>query len=164
MKEARTSRDERGLGTSSLVAERSLPGRSTPPSSGTTVLFPLSPRAAYDGPVKLSKLVPADVVARLFLAVAAALSASSAALALPSIFGGDFGQGLLLVGVAVFAGWMAMAIHQFQQRLAGIDEVVRQGRRRVEQSEAVLEEMRRLAKSLRAATSVDDNEEDRTVH
>jgi hypothetical protein len=114
--------------------------------------------------VKLSKLVPADVVARLFLAVAAALSASSAVLALPSLFGGDVGQGLLLVGVAVFAGWMAMAIHQFQQRLAGIDEVVRQGRRRVEQSEAVLEEMRRLAKSLRAATSVDDTEEDRTVH
>jgi hypothetical protein len=68
------------------------------------------------------------------------------------------------VGVAVFAGWMATAIHQFQQRLAAMDEVVRQGRRRVEQSEAVLEEMRRLAKSLRASSSVDDNEEDRTVH
>src|SRR5262245_27065021 len=130
----------------------------------SNVPFPRSPRAAYDGFVKLSKLVPADVVARLFLAVAAVLSASSAVLALPSIFGGDYGQGLLLVGVAVFAGWMAMAIHQFQQRLAGIDEVVRQGKRRVEQSEAALEEMRRLAKSLRAATSVDDNEEDRTVH
>src|SRR5438067_2421206 len=83
----------------------------------TNVLFPPSLQAAYDGRVKPSKLVPADVVARLFLAVAAALSASSAVLALPSILGGDFGQGLLLVGVAVFAGWMAMAIHQFQQRL-----------------------------------------------
>ena len=114
--------------------------------------------------MKLLKLAPADVVTHLFLAVAAALSVSSALVALPSLFGGDFGQGLLLVGVAVFAGWMAMAIHQFHQRLAGIDEVVRQGKRRVEQSEAVLEEMRRLAKSLRATTSVDDNEEDRTVH
>ncbi|HSD10265.1 MAG TPA: hypothetical protein VLF14_04725 [Candidatus Binatia bacterium] len=114
--------------------------------------------------MKLSKLVSADVLARLFLAVAAALSMSSAVLALPSLLGGDFGQGLLLVGVAVFAGWMAMAIHQFQERLAGIDEVVRQGKRRVEQSEAVLAEMRRLAKSLRGTTSVDDNEEDRTVH
>jgi hypothetical protein len=114
--------------------------------------------------VRLAKLISADLVARLFLAAAAALSAGSALLAFPSLLGGDFGQGLLLVGVAVFAGWMAMAIHQFQQRLAGIDEVVRQGKRRVEQSEAVLEEMRRLAKALRTTTSVDDNEEDRTVH
>jgi hypothetical protein len=128
------------------------------------LLFPRCPRAAYDDRVRVSKLVSADVVARLFLAGAAALSASSAVLALPSLLGGDFGQGLLLVGVAVFAGWMAMAIHQFQQRLAGIDEVVRQGKRRVEQSEAALEEMRRLAKALRTTTSVDDNEEDRTVH
>ena len=114
--------------------------------------------------VKFSKLFPAEVVARLFLTVAAALSVSSALLALPSLVGGDLGQGLLLAGVAIFAGWMATAIHQFQQRLAGIDEVVRQGKHRVEQSEAVLDEMRRLAKSLRGTASVDDNEEDRTVH
>jgi hypothetical protein len=114
--------------------------------------------------VKLSRLVSADVAARLFLAAAAALSVSSALLAIPCLLGGDFGQGALLIGVAVFAGWMAMAIHQFQERLAGIDEVVRQGQRRVEQSEAVLDEMRRLAKALRATTSVEDNDEDRTVH
>ena len=114
--------------------------------------------------MKPSKLLPAEVVARLFLVVAAALSAASALLAVPTLVGGDFGQGSLLVAVAVFAGWMATAIHQFQQRLAGIDEVVRQGKRRVEQSEAALEEMRRLAKSLRATSSADDNEEDRTVH
>ena len=114
--------------------------------------------------MRLPKLVPADFVARLFVVVAAMLSAGSAMLAMPSLMDHDFGQGLLLVGVAVFAGWMATAIHQFQQRLAGIDEVVRQGKRRVEQSEAVLEEMRRLAKTLRASSSVDDNEEDRTVH
>ncbi|MET0152092.1 MAG: hypothetical protein ABW298_05745 [Candidatus Binatia bacterium] len=109
-------------------------------------------------------LIPADVAARLFVLIAAMLSAGSLVLAVPSLGDGDFGQGLLLLGIAVFAGWMATAIHQFQQRLAAMDEVVRQGRRRVEQSEAVLEEMRRLAKSLRASSSADDNEEDRTVH
>lgn len=103
-------------------------------------------------------------MARLFLAAAAALSAGSAALAVPSLLAGDFGQGLLLAGVAVFAGWMAIAIHQFQQRLAGIDEVVRQGQRRVEQSQATLEEMRRLARSIRSSAPRDDGEEDRTVH
>jgi hypothetical protein len=122
------------------------------------------PRRAYDCTVKPSALIPADVAARLFVLVAAVLSAGSLILAVPSLGEGDFGQGLLLVGIAVFAGWMATAIHQFQQRLAAMDEVVRQGRRRVEQSEAVLEEMRRLAKSLRTSSSVDDNEEDRTVH
>jgi hypothetical protein len=114
--------------------------------------------------VKPSALLPADIAAHLFVLVAAVLSAGSLILAVPSLGDGDFGQGLLLVGVAVFAGWMATAIHQFQQRLAAMDEVVRQGRRRVEQSEAVLEEMRRLAKSLRTSSAVDDNEEDRTVH
>ena len=109
-------------------------------------------------------LIPVDVAARLFVLIAAMLSAGSLVLAVPSLGDGDFGQGLLLLGIAVFAGWMATAIHQFQQRLAAMDEVVRQGRRRVEQSEAVLEEMRRLAKSLRASSSADDNEEDRTVH
>jgi hypothetical protein len=108
--------------------------------------------------------LPADVVARLFWMAATALCASAAVLAVPTIAGGDFGQGLLLAGVCVFAGWMATAIHQFQQRLAGIDEVVRQGKRRVEQSEAALEEMRRLAKSIRASSASDDGEEDRTVH
>ena len=114
--------------------------------------------------MKTPKLPPAEVAARVFVLVAAVLGTTSALLAVPSLLEGDFGQGLLLAGVAVFAGWMATAIHQFQQRLAGIDEVVRQGKRRVEQSEAVLEEMRRLAKSLRASSSADENEEDRTVH
>ena len=114
--------------------------------------------------MKTLKLLPAEVAARVFVLVAAVLGTTSALLAVPSLLEGDFGQGLLLAGVAVFAGWMATAIHQFQQRLAGIDEVVRQGKRRVEQSEAVLEEMRRLAKSLRASSSADENEEDRTVH
>lgn len=114
--------------------------------------------------MKPSALIPADVAARLFVVVAAVLATGSLVLAVPSLGDGDFGQGFLLVGVAVFAGWMATAIHQFQQRLAAMDEVVRQGRQRVEQSEAVLEEMRRLAKSLRSSSSVDDNEEDRTVH
>ena len=114
--------------------------------------------------MKASTLIPADVAARLFVVVAGVLSAGSLILAVPSLVEGDFGQGLLLAGVAVFAGWMATAIHQFQQRLGAMDEVVRQGRHRVDQSEAVLEEMRRLAKSLRTSSSVDDNEEDRTVH
>lgn len=111
-------------------------------------------------PLKL----PADVVARLFWMAATALCACAAVLAVPTIAKGDFAQGLLLVGVSVFAGWMATAIHQFQQRLAGIDELVRQGKRRVEQSEAALEEMRRLAKSIRSSSAADDGEEDRTVH
>ena len=87
--------------------------------------------------MKTLKLLPAEVAARVFVLVAAVLGTTSALLAVPSLLEGDFGQGLLLAGVAVFAGWMATAIHQFQQRLAGIDEVVRQGKRRVEQSEAV---------------------------
>ena len=114
--------------------------------------------------MKTGKLVPAEIATRVFVIVAAALGATSALLAASSILERDFSQGLLLAGVAVFAGWMATAIHQFQQRLAAIDEVVRQGKRRVEQSEAVLEEMRRLAKSMRTASSADENEEDRTVH
>ncbi len=103
-------------------------------------------------------------MARVFWTAATALCGCAAVLALPTIAGGDFGQGFMLLGVSVFAGWMATAIHQFQQRLAGIDEVVRQGNRRVEQSEAALEEMRRLAKSLRANSGSDESEEDRTVH
>jgi hypothetical protein len=114
--------------------------------------------------VKLPRNLTAETVARVFLFAAALLSALSAILAVPSLIAGDFGQGLLLIGVAVFAGWMATAIHQFQLRLAGIDEVVRQGKRRVEQSEAALEEMRRLAKSIRATSTSDESEEDRTVH
>jgi hypothetical protein len=114
--------------------------------------------------VKRPKVLPADFLARTFLAIAATLSATSALLAVPSLLTQDFGQGLLLVGVAVFAGWMATAIHQFQQRLTGIDEVVLQGKRRIEQSEAALEEMRRLARSIRASSPNDDSEEDRTVH
>jgi hypothetical protein len=114
--------------------------------------------------VKGVKIAPADLVARVFFAVAAVLSATSALLAVPSLLGRDFGQGFLLVGVAVFAGWMATAIHQFQQRLTGIDEVVRQGKRRIEQSDAALEEMRRLARSIRASSPNDDGDEDRTVH
>ena len=114
--------------------------------------------------MKLPKLMPMDVAAKIFVIAASALAVSSAMLAVPSLVAGDFGQGLLLLGVAVFSGWMSTAIYQFQQRLVGIDEVVRQGKRRVEQSEAVLEEMRRLAKSLRASSSADDSEEDRTVH
>ena len=165
----RTSRDEQIRGRCARIESSKLwtgirSVRLDDSTTDPTSLFPPSPRAAYDDVVKFSKLFPAEVVARLFLTVAVALSVSSALLALPSLVGGDLGQGLLLVGVAIFAGWMATAIHQFQQRLAGIDEVVCQGKRRVEQSEAVLEEMRRLAKSLRGAASVDDNEEDRTVH
>ena len=122
------------------------------------------PEAAYDVIVKLAKVISAETVARVFLIAAATLSATSALLAVPSLLAADFGQGFLLVGVAIFAGWMATAIHQFQQRLSGIDEVVRQGKRRVEQSEAALEEMRRLAKSIRTTSTADESEEDRTVH
>ena len=121
-------------------------------------------QAAYDVTVKLAAHLTAETIARIFLFAAATLAVLSAILAVPSLLAGDFAQGLLLVGVTVFAGWMATAIHQFQLRLAGIDEVVRQGKRRVEQSEAALEEMRRLAKSIRATSAADESEEDRTVH
>lgn len=104
-----------------------------------------------------------ELVARIFIVAAATLSAVSLVLAATSLVGGDVSQGLLLIGVAIFAGWMASAIHQFQGRLLGIDEVIRQGRRRVEQSELVLEEMRRLARTLRASAE-EEKEEDRTVH
>jgi hypothetical protein len=104
-----------------------------------------------------------DLIARAFMAAAISLSVVSLALAAMSVLAGDVSQGALLVGVAIFAAWMASAIHQFQSRLSGIDEVIRQGRRRVEQSELVLEEMRRLARTLRAS-SEEEKEEDRTVH
>ena len=104
-----------------------------------------------------------DLVARIFVGAAAALGVSAAALAISTLAQGDLAQGFLLAGVAVFSGWMATAIHQFQERLAGIDEVVRQGKRRVEQSDLILEEMRRLARTLRASAASDE-EEDRTVH
>ncbi len=114
--------------------------------------------------LRFPKKLSANLVARIFVAVAAALSFLSASLAIPSLADGDFSQGLLLCGVAVFSGWMATAIHQFQHRLSAIDEVVRQGKRRVEQSDLILEEMRKLARSLRSSSRVDENEEDRTVH
>ena len=113
---------------------------------------------------RIPRRVSAELVARIFVAVAAALSLLSASLAIPSLLAGDFSQGLLLSGVAVFSGWMATAIHQFQHRLSAIDEVVRQGKRRVEQSDLILEEMRKLARSLRSSSRADESEEDRTVH
>ncbi|MEA2625202.1 MAG: hypothetical protein QOD06_1247 [Candidatus Binatota bacterium] len=104
-----------------------------------------------------------SVLARAFIAAALALSAGSAAVAMVSFSDGNVRDGFLLSGVAVFTGWMASAIQQFQQRLHGIDEVVRQGRTRVEQSDALLEEMRRVARRLNAGAE-DDKEEDRTIH
>ncbi|MGH7823061.1 MAG: hypothetical protein ACREQ9_25155 [Candidatus Binatia bacterium] len=112
----------------------------------------------------IPKKLSSDLVARVFVVAAAALTSLSVSLAIPSLIAGDFSQGLLLVGVAVFSGWMATAIHQFQHRLSAIDEVVRQGKRRVEQSDLVLEEMRKLARSLRSSSRADETEEDRTVH
>ena len=101
---------------------------------------------------------------RGFVAAALLLCLGSAAMALASFLKGDLGQGFLLSAVSIFSGWMAAAVQQFQQRIAGIDEVVHQARRRVEQSETVLAEMRQLARRLRATASPEDNEEDRTIH
>jgi hypothetical protein len=69
-----------------------------------------------------------------------------------------------MAAVAVFAAWMAMAIRQFQQRIAAIDEVVRQARSRVQQADQALIEMRHLAQRLRGTAAADDTEEDRTLH
>ena len=105
------------------------------------------------------------VLARTFIFAATVLSAASAAAAVASFVGGDAKDGFLLAGIAVFTAWMATAIHQFQQRIEGIDEVVRQGRSRVEQSEALLEEMRKVARRMSSsASSEDEKEEDRTIH
>jgi hypothetical protein len=116
------------------------------------------------------KLVPPSpkisksVAARGFMTAALILCTGSAITAAASFFEGDSAHGLLLSAVAIFAGWMAAAIYQFQHRLEGIDEVVRQARRRVEQSDAVLAEMQQLARRLRAASQHDENEGDRTLH
>jgi hypothetical protein len=102
--------------------------------------------------------------ARLFMATAVALAAGASVAALQSYLESDVAHGFLLTAVAVFSGWMATAIHQFQERLSGIDEVVRQARRRVEQSEQTLAEMRQLALRLRSQPRDDESEEDRTLH
>ncbi|MGH7820291.1 MAG: hypothetical protein ACREQ9_10990 [Candidatus Binatia bacterium] len=103
-------------------------------------------------------------VARGFIAAATALSLGCIAVALASFLAGDLEQGLLVTAIAIFAAWMVVAIHQFQSRISGIDEVVRQARQRVEQSDQTLAEMRQLAQRLRASSSAEDSEENRTIH
>ena len=116
------------------------------------------------------KLVPprlklrSALVTRGFVLVAMALCSGAALMAVASFLHDDLGHGLLLSAVSIFAGWMAAAIHQFQQRIAEIDEIVNQARHRVEHSDAVLAEMRNLARRLRASASQEENEENRTIH
>lgn len=102
-----------------------------------------------------------------FIAAAVVLSVGSAVAAIACFASDDpgtFAHGTLLLAVSIFTGWMATAIHQFQQRLSAIDEVVRQGRRRMDQSDQALKEMRQLARQIRSSSQVDENEEDRTIH
>jgi hypothetical protein len=104
------------------------------------------------------------LAARIFIAAATALAAASASVAIIRYAQGDFKDGLMLSGVAVFTAWMATAIAQLQARLQGIDEVIREGKERVEQTDAVLEEMRRMARRVRAAGAEDEKAERRTLH
>ena len=70
----------------------------------------------------------------------------------------------MLSGVAVFTGWMATAIAQLQSRLHSIDEVIREGKERVEQTDAALEEMRKIARRARGTAADDEKSERRTLH
>jgi hypothetical protein len=112
---------------------------------------------------RLPKVGPA-VAAQVFVAAASLLGAAAASMAIFRFAEGDIKDGLLLSAVAVFTGWMATAILQFQQRLEGIDEVIRQGRERMEQTDAALEEMRSTARRLRSSGSESEKAERRTVH
>jgi len=103
-------------------------------------------------------------VTGILAAVAAALAFGSLGVAVGSLAQGELEQSILMFTVAVFAAWMATAIRQFQQRITGIDEVVRQARERVREAEVALTEMRQLAQKVRSASSVDDSEENRTIH
>jgi hypothetical protein len=102
--------------------------------------------------------------ARAFIFAAAVLAVASGSAAIIRYAQGDFKDGLALSGVAVFTGWMATAIFQLQSRLQGIDEVIREGKERVEQTDAALEEMRRMARRVRTSASEDDKSERRTLH
>lgn len=112
---------------------------------------------------RFPRLGPA-AAAQVFVAAASLLGAVSASIAIFRFAEGDIQDGLLLSAVAVFTGWMATAITQFQARLEGMDEVIRQGRDRVEQTDAALEEVRNTARRLRASSSESDRSERRTVH
>jgi hypothetical protein len=113
---------------------------------------------------RLVESLGSEILGRVFNAAATALSAAAGVLAVSSLAAGDFGQGILLAGVAVFSAWMATAIHQFQARLAAIDEVVRQSKKRIEQSDRIAEEMRRLAKRMTGGPEAEEKEQGRTLH
>jgi len=98
------------------------------------------------------------------MVAAAMLGAAAGAMAIVRYGEGNVKDGLLLTGVALFTAWMATAIAQFQARLEGIDEVVRQGKERVDQTDALLEEMRGVARRLRTANPDAEKSERRTVH
>ena len=99
-----------------------------------------------------------------FIVASGTLCLGSLGVAIASLLHGDVPQSLLMAAVSVFAGWMTTAIHQFQNRMTGIDEVVRQARERVDRADQAISEMRQLSDRLRAASATDDSEEDRTVH
>lgn len=99
-----------------------------------------------------------------FIVASGMLCVGALAIAIGSFLDGDLERGLLMAAVSVFAGWMTTAIHQFQRRMTGIDEVVRQARQRVDHAEKVLSEMRQLSNRLRSSSSTEKREEDRTIH
>ena len=109
-------------------------------------------------------MMPKMNLAGGFIAAAGTLSVSCLGVAVGSFLQGDLEQGLLMTAVSVFAGWMGTAIYQFQRRMTGIDEVVRQARQRVEQTDHALSEMRQLSNRLRTRSTTEDSEENRTIH
>lgn len=112
---------------------------------------------------RIPKIGPV-VAAQVFIAAASILAAVSASMAIFQLADGDFKDAVLLGAVAIFTAWMATAIAQFQSRLEGIDEVIRQGRERMERTEAALEEMRTTARRLRTSAGQAEKAERRTVH
>lgn len=98
---------------------------------------------------------------RIFTLTAMLLSAASFVAAVLGLLEGDQVTALLGATVAVFAGWMATAIVQFQERMSAIDRLVDEAQRRIDHSDRVIGEVRRLADQARGD---DAGAEDRTVH
>ena len=98
---------------------------------------------------------------RIFTFTAVLLSAVSLIAAIIGFLDGDRVTALLGTTVGVFAGWMASAIVQFQQRMSAIDRLVEEAQRRIDHSDRVIGEVRRLTDQARNDSPPT---EDRSVH
>ena len=98
---------------------------------------------------------------RIFAFTAVLLSAMSLIVAIIGFLDSDRVTALLGATVGVFAGWMANAIVQFQERISAIDRLVEEAQRRIDHSDRVIGEVRRIADQTRNDSPPT---EDRSVH